>query len=150
MQENTEEFRKNLEKLISLFKKIKEKNIKLDMFGGNAAMFGNNIDFIIQNFEAFKNNISPDMFQQMGIPIQDLIAELVKELSREINETDDFSMADASEEEVSIIEEKRELLKDVQAIDEMLQNPNLSEEEMNQLLDERLKMDQNPRFPAGE
>ncbi len=152
MQENTEEFRKNLERLIHLFKKIKEKNINLEMFGGNAAMFANNLDFIIKNFETFKTSITPEMFQQMGFPIQHLVNDLVNELSRELEEehgVDTSIETEDSVEAASIIEDKKELLKDVTAIDEMLKNPELSEEEMNRLLDERLKMDQMPRFPKG-
>ena len=150
MQENTEEFRKNLERLIHLFKKIKEKNINLEMFGGNAAMFANNLDFIIKNFETFKTSITPEMFHQMGFPIQHLVNDLVNELSRELEEEhgiDTSIEAEDSVEAASIIEDKKELLKDVTAIDEMLKNPELSEEEMDRLLDERLKMDKTPRFP---
>lgn len=60
-----------------------------------------------------------------------MIADLVEQLKNELGD-------DIGEEEQS--PEMKEFKRDMAQIDELLKNPGLSEEEVNHLLDERMKL----------
>ena len=84
-----------------------------------------------------RNHLSDEVFEQMGEPIKNLMIEMIKQLRKELGE--DFGELDQTEH-------GKEMKRDIQEIDQLLKNSgNLSESEIDQLLDERakLKTDQN-------
>ncbi|MCK4407714.1 MAG: hypothetical protein KAV44_08565 [Bacteroidales bacterium] len=123
MDENIESFKQNLDQLIKLFKKLKDRTSVNDIPGIDKMMY-QNFDMFLNNYEMMRDRLSDELLGQFGEPIRIIIADLVKRLKEELGENEH-------------IEEKQEIINDIEKIDELLKNPNLSEEETNRLLDER-------------
>jgi len=130
MSESNESFEKDLDQLIKLFKRIREKSENEHLSQLDPA-FLQNLDFIINNYEMIKHNIPKEMFGQMGFPFQKVLREFIQQLKEEMGD--------------DIYEEgNKDLAADIHKIDNMLQNPgNLSEEEINDLLDKRSEIIKN-------
>jgi hypothetical protein len=116
MEEN---FKADLDKLIALFKKLREKNIFESMIKDKEQIA--NIDMVIDNYNMIKDNIPDEVAAQLGKPIKTLILMLTEQLKDEIN----------TEDEVKNGENELEI------IDNILTEGNLSDEEINNLLDRR-------------
>lgn len=142
MNEPNENFEKDLEQLIRLFKKIKDKS-KAEHFSNLDPAFAQNLDFIINNYEMVKNNIPKDMFTQMGLPFQQMMREFIRQLKTELGE--DFVEDDLINEEEDLVEGSKEEVADNQMkpsdeiakIDAALKKPGLSDEQIDKLLDRR-------------
>lgn len=139
MSESDKSFHDNLDLLIKLLRKLKEKSSG-DEIPGIPKMFFSNFDFVINNYEMMKNQISDQLLNQFGEPIKKMVAEMVEQLKEEVGE--DFEL----EEEIEAPEEKLEIepgtdsKESLEKIDEMLKKPGLSEEEIDKLLDERSRL----------
>jgi len=131
MSESSESFQKDLDQLIRLFKKMKEKSGE-NQFTQIDPVFTQNIDFIINNYEMVKNNIPVEMLNRMGFPFQQMLHQFIDQLKDELGE-----------EELPV-EEKTKLPvshnEDISKIDILLKKPGLSEEEINDLLDQRNRL----------
>ncbi len=123
MDEDIKSFKQNLDQLIKLFKKLKDRTSVNDIPGIDKMMY-QNFDMFLNNYEMMKDRLSDELLSQFGEPIRVIIADLVKRLKEELGE-------------VEHIEEKQEIINDIGKIDKLLKNPKLSEEEINRLLDER-------------
>lgn len=135
MSDTNDSFEKDLEQLIRLFKKIKDKS-KAEHFSKLDPAFAQNLDFIINNYEMVKNNIPKEMFTQMGLPFRQLMREFISQLKNELG--DKFEMDTEMETMVEdSIPQKQEFLNDIDEIDKKLKTPGLSEEQVNNLLDKR-------------
>ena len=140
MSDSDKSFHDNLDLLIKLLRKLKEKSSG-DEIPGIPKMFFSNFDFVINNYEMMKNQISDQLLNQFGEPIKKMVAEMVEQLKEEVGE--DF---DLEEEEIEAPEEKLEIepgadsKEALEKIDEMLKKPGLSEEEIDKLLDERSRL----------
>lgn len=123
MDEDIKSFKQNLDQLIKLFKKLKDRTSVNDIPGIDKMMY-QNFDMFLNNYDMMKDRLSDELLSQFGEPIRVIIADLVKRLKEELGE-------------VEHIEEKQEIINDIEKVDELLKNPKLSEEEINRLLDER-------------
>ena len=123
MDEDVKSFKQNLDQLIKLFKKLKDRTSVNDIPGIDKMMY-QNFDMFLNNYDMMKDRLSDELLSQFGEPIRVIIADLVKRLKEELGE-------------VEHIEEKQEIINDIEKIDKLLKNPKLSEEEINRLLDER-------------
>jgi hypothetical protein len=144
MSNTNDSFENDLEQLIRLFKKIKDKT-KAEQFSHLDPAFAQNLDFIISNYEMVKNNIPKDMFTQMGLPFQQMMKEFISHLKtelgdefedEELHEEDDLTDA-VTEPMQKVDSHKLNLSDEVRKIDELLKKPGLSEEKINKLLDRR-------------
>lgn len=126
-------FNENLDLLIKLFKKLKEKT-SIDDLHGIDKSFYKNFEYLLSNYENMRDQLSEELLDKFGEPVKGMIASLVDQLKTELGE----EIGDLESEE----EEKKEIIVpgDLSKIDEMLKDPNLSEEEVNKLLDERSKL----------
>lgn len=131
-------FKENLDLLIKLFKKLREKTPMDEIPGIDKSMY-QNFDMFLQNYESMKDQISEELLQNFGEPMKKMIADLVTQLKNELGE--DY------EEETN--QELKEMKRDIAQIDELLQNPGLSEEEVNKLLDERSDMKKKDKDDEG-
>jgi hypothetical protein len=146
MSDTNNAFEKDLEQLIRLFKKIKDKT-RADQFSHLDPAFAQNLDFIISNYEMVKNNIPKDMLMQMGLPFQQMMREFINHLKTELG--DDFDDMEAMEElheedepspEIKAnesVEKTEDFMDEIKAIDARLLKPGLSEAEIDRLLDKR-------------
>jgi DNA mismatch repair ATPase MutS len=116
--------REQLDNLVELFKKLREKANE-EQFGHLDKTFFNNIDLLVNNYELFKRNFSDEVLNEISEPIQKLIVQAVDHLKAELGEPDANQI---------------ELRSDIDRIDELLQNPNLSIDEIDNLLDKRRKI----------
>lgn len=129
-------FNENLDLLIKLFKKLKERT-SLDEMSGIDKTFYQNFEYLLGNYENMRDQLSEELLDKFGEPVKGMIASLVEQLKAELG--DDIS--DLGQEES--VEKEIEVPDDLSKIDEMLKRPNLSEEEVNKLLDERSKILKN-------
>ena len=139
-------FEKDLEQLIRLFKKIKNKT-SANQFSHLDPAFAQNLDFIISNYEMVKNNIPKGMLSQMGLPFQQMMREFINHLKSELgDEFEEFEDMEELNEEAETkseikateaVEKTGDFMDEIKAIDARLQKPGLSEAEIDQLLDKR-------------
>jgi len=88
------------------------------------------LKLFLQNYESMKDHLSVEMMGQMNAPMREMLAMFVKQLREQLGE-DAFETPTPQQKIMQL---------DVQRIDEMLRNPNLTEEEIDKLLDERAKL----------
>lgn len=128
-----EKFRKDLDELFRLFKKMVEKKPLDDVPGVDKFML-QQFQFFFNNYENMKDQIASQLQGQFGDSVKEMVKTLVEQLKEELDE--DIMLEPYEEEEkpvVSILNVGDDLKK----IDEMLRNPNLTEEQVNELLDRR-------------
>jgi hypothetical protein len=122
MSPNKKEFIENLDSVLEIFRQFKEILIK-----GNTKIdqdFIRNFDEIIQNYQIIREEIPDEMVSKFGMPIQVMALQLVEQLRFEL------------EGQHMLMQEKK--IED--NIDEKLRNPDLSEKEIDALLDQRLSV----------
>lgn len=136
MSNEERSFKENLDLLIKLFKKLKNRTDINEIPGIDKNMY-QNFDLFLNNYEMMRDQISDDLLMQFGEPMKKMIADLVDQLKDELGE----EVETREEQEPA---QRQELRKDVEQIDQLLKNPNLTEEEIDRLLDERMKLKQNP------
>ena len=126
--EDNNTFRENLDKLIELFKKIKEKS--KDKYSDDMdKSFLMNFDMLINNYEMIKNNVPDEVLNEMGEPIKKYITEVIEKLKEELGE--DFN------DDIETINEIIEIENSIEEIDKLLTNPKLTPKEIDDLLDKR-------------
>lgn len=138
MATNDRSFSENLDLLIKLLRKLKDKS-QFEGMPGVPRMFVTNFDFFLQNYEKMKDQISEQLLQQFGEPIKQMVADMVDQLQEELDENMLTSVEPAAETPV-ITGQKNTILE----IDEMLKKPGLSGEEIDRLLDERKRLKNGP------
>ncbi|HSG67604.1 MAG TPA: hypothetical protein VK994_02780 [Bacteroidales bacterium] len=129
-------FNENLDLLIKLFKKLKERT-SIDELHGIDKSFYQNFEFLLSNYENMREQLSEELLDKFGEPVKAMIANLVEQLKIELGEEfGDLSGETEDKPEIKVPD-------DLDKIDEMLKSPDLSEEEINKLLDERSKIVKN-------
>ena len=143
-----EDLKKQIDELFRLFKKVMEKYPPDDVPGMDKAQLEQLKAYLTQ-YESVKDQFSVEMFSMMdnGMAKQ-FISMLIKKLRDQLGE--DADIDEMPEDHIKDVEIKEKAFESLQtgenyqtlidAIDEQLKNPNLSEEEMYILLDKRLKI----------
>ncbi len=124
MEKSGKDILNQLDELIALFGKLREKATREKVILKDDPMY-KNFDMLAGNYKMIKNNIPVELIEEMGAPIKMMIAEMVAQLKKELG-IDDLSA-----------ETNSPLTDELEAIDKLLENKNLSEEEINNLLDKR-------------
>lgn len=132
MSADDRSFSENLDLLIKLLRKMKDKS-QFEGMPGVPKMFITNFDFFLQNYERMKDQITAQLLQQFGEPIKQMVADMVDQLKEELDEDILSGAIDVPAESPVITGQKRT----VGEIDALLKNPALSQEEIDKLLDER-------------
>jgi len=127
-------FSENLDTLIKLLRKLKDKS-QFEGMPGVPKMFVMNFDFFLQNYEKMKDQISEQLLQQFGEPIKQMVADMVDQLQDELDSGVIPEVETATETPV-ITGQKKSL----EEIDNLLKNPSLTQEEIDKLLDERHRL----------
>jgi hypothetical protein len=131
MATNDRSFSENLDLLIKLLRRLKDKS-QFEGMPGVPKMFIMNFDFFLQNYNKMKDQISEQLLQQFGEPIKQMVADMVEQLQGEL---DDNIIPDVEiPSETPVITGRKRTLAE---IDNLLKNPSLSQEEIDKLLDER-------------
>ncbi|MBR4137150.1 MAG: hypothetical protein IKU05_01935 [Bacteroidales bacterium] len=143
-----EDLKKQIDELFRLFKKVMEKYPPDDVPGMDKAQLEQLKAYLTQ-YESVKDQFSVEMFSMMdnGMAKQ-FISMLIKKLRDQLGE--DADIDELPEDHIKDVEIKEKAFESLQtgenyqtlidAIDEQLKNPNLSEEEMDVLLDKRQRL----------
>jgi hypothetical protein len=141
MSEGDKSFHDNLDKLVKLLRKLRDK-AEGNEIPGIPKMFLSNFDFVINNYEMMKNQISDQLLNQYGESIKKIVADMVEQLQEEVGEDIDIQELSEPEPQEPELPHKPTDTSDeaLKKIDERLKQPGLSEEEIDRLLDERGKL----------
>jgi len=129
-----ERFKHDLDELFRLFKRMVEEQSMDDIPGVDKQML-RQFQFFFDNYENMKDQISSQLQGQFGAPVKEMVRNLLKQMREQLGEEEYLSKAVDNDTAISIDMSTREV--DIKAIDEMLKNPNLTEEQINELLDKR-------------
>jgi hypothetical protein len=138
-----EKFRHDLDELFRLFKKLMEEKSMDDIPGVDKQML-QQFQFFFSNYEQMKDQIAYQLQGQFGDSVKEMVHTLVKQLREELGE--EFDFIEAEEEtpkvDISIAKESDIITNDqkIKKIDELLSNPDLTQEQIDELLDERAKL----------
>lgn len=122
MEENKKSLLSKLDELIMLFERLREKAINEGIIIKNDPLY-QNFEMLAGNYKLIKSSIPEDVLEVLGEPIQQLISVMVDKLKDDLGINDGNKATTFSDE--------------FSAIDFLLQKQDLTEEEMNQLLDLR-------------
>jgi hypothetical protein len=129
-----EEFQKELDELFRLFKKLVEKKDLDDVPGIDKFML-QQFQFFFNNYDNMKDQIAEQLQGQFGDSVKEMVRTLVQQLKEELDEDD---MLNFTQEEPKVkIDDKGHT---VAEIDELLKNPDLTEDQINELLDRRANL----------
>jgi hypothetical protein len=126
-----EEFKKNIEELFQLFKKLVEKH-PMEEIPGMSRFQYEQLKTFLSSYESMKDHISFEMVHQVNEPMKQMLAMFIKQLRDQLGEEAVVIQP------VEKLSEPNDAEKDLRIIDEMLTKPGLTEAEMDQLLDRRL------------
>lgn len=132
-----EKFKQDLDELFRLFKKLVETK-SLDDVPGVDGMMLKQFQFFFSNYETMKDQIGDQLQGQFGEPVKQMVSDLVKQLREQVGE-EHFDYI----EEIEDTEPKLKIISNnpsVEEIDNLLKNPNLTEDQINELLDNRAKL----------
>ncbi len=132
-----EKFKQELDELFRLFKKLVETQ-SLDDVPGVDSMMLKQFQFFFSNYETMKDQIGYQLQGQFGEPVKEMVSTLVKQLRAQLGEEQYADIEQLEDEEPAI--QIDEVSSSVKEIDEMLKNPNLTEEQINELLDKRANL----------
>lgn len=130
-----ERFRQELDELFRLFKKLMEDK-SIDEVPGIDKNMLQQFQFFFNNYENMRDQIAYQLQGQFGEPVREMVRTLVKQLREELGEEYDII---EEEEEITAID-VNEVGIDLKKIDEMLTDPNLSPEQIDELLDKRANL----------
>lgn len=122
MNEKGKAFIAKLDELIELFKHLRDKATREGIIIQNDPLY-QNFEMLAGNYQMIKNTIPEEFIEEMGEPIKDLITQMVDQLKKDLG-----------------VFEAPEIPKDInqkETIDQQLKNKNLTEQEINDLLDKR-------------
>lgn len=137
MDQEDRSFSENLDLLIKLLRKLKDKASYED-FPGMPKMFLANFDFVINNYEMMKNQISEQLLSQFGEPIKKMVADMVEQLKDEVG--DELVLESGEPETKIVLKDTDDTMNAISQIDALLTKAGLTEEELNKLLDERSRL----------
>ena len=143
-----DDLKKQIDELFRLFKKVMEKYPPDDVPGMDKDQVEQLKAYLTQ-YEMIKDQFSVEMFSMMDSGMaQNFISILIKKLRDQLGE--DADVDELPEDHIKDVEIKEKAFESLQtgenyqvlieAIDAQLKNPNLTEEEMDELLDKRQKL----------
>ncbi len=139
--ESNEQFRKDLQTLVELFKKYADKVSDGEIDGMDPEL-AKQFKMMLGNYDMVKNMMPQQVPEQFREPFQQMIKSLIHQLKEEVGDVD------VSENEIS--EEKTGNTQSIEEIQEILKKPGLSNEEIDELLDRMssLKNKGEDQFPV--
>lgn len=143
-EEQRDSLKKNMDELIRLFKKIKDKSV-FDNISGVDKMFIQNFDLLVENYDEIKDDLSEQLLSQFGSPIHKMIEDIVKKLKAELGEeytVENEALTEDSQkkQKVLITPEPINIDEEIKIIDNQLNNTSLSPEQIDRLLDRRSEL----------
>ena len=128
-----DKFKKDLDELFRLFKKLVDSD-KVDEVPGVDRFMISQFQMFFRNYDTMKDQIADQLHGQFGDSVKDMVRTLVEQLKEELDEDELLRFEEEEVEPAVLIDEVGNSVKE---IDEMLKNPDLTEEQINELLDKR-------------
>ncbi|MCF6171535.1 MAG: hypothetical protein L3J66_11210 [Bacteroidales bacterium] len=130
-----DKFKQELDELFRLFKKVMETKPMEDVPGVNKMML-QQFQFFFSNYESMKDQIAYQLQGQFGESVKGMVHTLIQQLREELGDEA------GRPEEIPIEEPTKEIAgisvtETLKKIDEKLKDPNLTEDQINELLDQR-------------
>jgi DNA repair exonuclease SbcCD ATPase subunit len=137
-----EKFKQELDELFLLFNRLMEKqDADMENIPGINKMMVEQFKVFFTNYESMKDQIAYQLQGQFGDSIQEMVETLIKQLREELGEEDWMIAPDT---EVPVIHEIKKNVtepeKEIAEIDKLLQDPNLTPEQVDELLDRRSRL----------
>lgn len=123
MENHEDLFGDKIELLIFLFDAFKEKSKKEGLISEGDMMF-DSVKMLVENYRSLKNNFPDYSFFKENKALFQFVDKMIDYLQKDLN---------LSEVKESYLAKQR-----LEKIDKLLKNPDIDEEQMNKLLDERL------------
>lgn len=139
---NDEKFRQELDELFKLFNRLMEQSNTENIPGVNNFML-QQFRMFFTNYETMKDDIAQQLQGQFGDSVKDMVHQLVVQLKNELGNDDQFSIntsVDIHVEPVKKPVKESSIEQTLKELDNMLKNPDLTEDELNDLLDKRSKL----------
>ncbi len=133
-----EKFRQELDELFRLFNRLMARSDTANIPGVNSFML-QQFQMFFTNYETMKDDIAQQLQGQFGDSVKDMVHQLVIQLRNEVG-NDEIDEADTSVDVQIEPAVKPAAGYSLQELDEMLKAPNLTEEEIDDLLDKRSKL----------
>lgn len=137
-----EKFKQELDELFQLFNKLMEKqDSDMENIPGINKMMVEQFKVFFTNYESMKDQIAYQLQGQFGDSIQEMVETLIKQLREELGEEDWMIAQDT---DVPVIHEIKQNPtnpeKEINEIDQLLQNPDLTPAQVDELLDRRSQL----------
>lgn len=137
-----DDFKKDIEELFRLFKKLMERYPEEDMPGIDKAQL-DQLKLFLRNYENMKDQISMQMMGPVNEPMRQMLRMFIKQMKEELGE-DDF-LHEQDQDEIPITRQAEPLregnyAEQIAHIDAMLSRQGLKNEEIDRLLDERARL----------
>lgn len=132
-----EKFKQDLDELFRLFKKLVETE-SLDDVPGVDSMMLKQFQFFFSNYENMKDQIGQQLQGQFGEPVKEMVSNLVKQLREQLGEDNYTNIEEVTEDEPGLELDKSK--HSIEEIDLLLKNSDLTEEQINKLLDRRAEL----------
>ncbi len=138
-----EKFKQELDELFKLFNKLMGKSDLENVPGVNKFML-QQFQMFFANYETMKDDIAQQLQGQFGESVKDMVHQLVIQLRNEVGE-DEFLQSETSLPNTAVNvhitpSNKPGKTETLEELDELLKNPNLTDEEIDDLLDRRSKL----------
>lgn len=144
-----ENLKKQMEELFRLFKKMMEKYPPESMPGIDKTQ-AEQLKMMLSNYEDMEISFSSDMFGLFDEEMtQKILSKLIKQLKEQLGEdaydepVEQISLVDKKEKEFEQLPTEDRYIALLDAIDAELKKPNISMEEIDELLDRRRKIQDN-------
>jgi len=137
-----EKFKQELDELFRLFNKLMEKQgSEMENIPGINKMMVEQFKVFFTNYESMKDQIAYQLQGQFGDSIQEMVETLIQQLRDELGE-EDWMTAPETDVPVShtIGKNITDPEKEIAEIDELLKNPDLTPEQIDELLDRRSRL----------
>ncbi len=137
-----EKFKQELDELFRLFNKLMEKqDTEMENIPGINKMMVEQFKVFFTNYESMKDQIAYQLQGQFGDSIQEMVETLIKQLRDELGEEEWMITPDTDVPVVHEIQQNpTNPEKEIAEIDKLLQNSNLTPEQVDELLDRRSRL----------
>lgn len=126
MENKKQIFTNKIAEFISVFKIFKQRIEKENLMSEYKEFF-DNFDTLVESYNLLEKYIEDESTLQMFEPFYNIIDDMIRDLKKELELKDDVTND-------NILKVK------LKNIDELLKTPNMHEEDMNKLLDERSQL----------
>jgi hypothetical protein len=126
MNPSKQQFTRQLDELILLFRRLQNKAVTEGFYHEDTQMF-DSFDQLVTQYETMRHMVPPEFINEMGEPIKSIIEDMIVQLRTDLGVPHDAIIDTCTRGRIN-------------EIDGLLGNGNLSVEEMDNLLDERTRL----------